>query len=299
MSDLLISEPPLQVVPSLAVELKSVDKAIILQQIHYWLQKSNNIVDGHRWVYNTVSDWQKQFPWLTTKTVQRYLKDLCDRGLLITGNYNKANFDRTKWYRIDYSVLDKLANSKGTVSPNGKELSVPMERDCQSQPIPIDYTENTHKINNNKSKSDNLDNSIDYQKEFNSLWELYPPYRKQGKKIAFSSYKAWRKADKDNTFAKAKTQLDAYLNYIKIHNVDRPFVKAGKTWFANIDDAYDQLPAKTINSPKQKRVEKETHWDAVAEKMKGYTSKAELDKLSESFKKYDEPMWDAKSEENE
>lgn len=278
MSDLLISEPPLQVIPSLAVELKSVDKAIMLQQIHYWLQRSNNIVDGHRWVYNTAADWQKQFPWLTTKTVQRYLKDLCDRGLLITGNYNKANFDRTKWYRIDYSALDKLGNSKGTDKPNGKEPSVPLEGDCESQPIPIDYTENTHKINNNTSKS------VDYQKEFNSLWELYPPYRKQGKKIAFTSYKSWRKADKDNTFARAKMQLDSYLNYIKIHNVDRSFVKAGKTWFANIDDTYDQLPSKTTNSPTKKRVEKATDWS----KRKANTlTDVSTDDLKKLLKKYE------------
>ena len=285
MSNLIISEPPLQVIPSLCVALKNSDKAIMLQQIHYWLQRSNNIVDGHRWVYNTAKGWQKQFPWITEKTVQRYLKDLCDRGLLITGNYNKANFDRTKWYRIDYSALDKLGNSKGTISPNGKELSVPMERDCQSQPIPIDYTETTHEINNNKSKSDNLDNSVDYQKEFNSLWELYPPYRKQGKKLAFASYKSWRKASKDNTFAKAKTQLDSYLNYIKIHNVDRPFVKAGKTWFANIDDTYDQLPSKNINSPNKKRVEKATDW---SKRQASTETNVKSDDLKKFFKNFEE-----------
>ena len=153
--NLLISEPPLQVIPSLAVALKNSDKAIILQQIHYWLQRSNNIVDGHRWVFNTAKGWQKQFPWITAKTVQRYLKDLCDRGLLITANYNKANFDRTKWYRIDYDALDKLGNSIGTISTNGKGLIVPMERDSEYQPIPIDYTENTHK-NTHMVKSKNL-----------------------------------------------------------------------------------------------------------------------------------------------
>ena len=68
-SSLLISEPPLVVIPSLAVALKSSDKAIILQQIHYWLLRSSNFIDGHKWVYNSVHDWNKQFPWLTEKTL--------------------------------------------------------------------------------------------------------------------------------------------------------------------------------------------------------------------------------------
>lgn len=117
MSNLLISEPPLQVLPSLANELKSSDKAIIIQQIHYWLNKSTNIRDGNKWIYNSASDWQKQFPWLSEKTVQRYLKDLENRGLLITGNYNKAKFDRTKWYRIDYDALDNLGRALGPTVP--------------------------------------------------------------------------------------------------------------------------------------------------------------------------------------
>ena len=256
---LLISEPPLQVIPSLAVALKSSDKAIMLQQIHYWLLRSKNIVDGHRWVFNTVKGWHEQFPWLAEKTVQRYLKDLCDRGLLITANYNKANFDRTKWYRIDYDALDNLTYSKGTDSPNGEGLIVPLERDSLTQPIPIDYTENTHK-NTNKVKSKNLTVS-DLKQEFEKLWEQYPKYRKQGKQRACSSYTHWRKSNKDNTFEKAQNQLNKYLNHIKVQHVPTQFIKAAKTWFANIDDEYDQAPEQAKNKWRpQKSVEKGTDW---------------------------------------
>lgn len=132
MNNLLINEPPLQVLPSLVIELGNTDKAIILQQIHYWLQRSNNIVDGHRWIYNSAHEWQKQFPWLTEKTIQRYLKSLVDDGWLISGNYNKAKFDRTKWYRIRYDRLDKNVQALGlsvpTIGPdstNRMGLSVP------------------------------------------------------------------------------------------------------------------------------------------------------------------------------
>lgn len=119
MNNLLISEQPLVVIPTLAQKLNSVDKAIMLQQIHYWLLKSGNKKDGKKWVYNTVHDWAKQFPWLTEKTVQRYLKNLEDMGLLVTANYNKAKFDRTKWYSIDYDALEKLGQEDDSQEESG------------------------------------------------------------------------------------------------------------------------------------------------------------------------------------
>lgn len=281
---LLISEPPLQVIPSLATILKSSDKAIMLQQIHYWLQRSNNIEKGHRWVFNSVKNWQKQFPWLKERRVQRYLKDLCDMGLLITGNFNKANFDRTKWYRIDYDALDKLTQSKCTNSTNGSELIVPMEMDSMCQPIPIDYTETTHETTN-MSKSKNLDKP-DYKKEFETLWEHYPKGKKQGKQLALRSYTRWRKSHKDNTFDKAKLQLKKYLNYIKIQQVQTQFIKAAKTWFGNIDDEYDQSakPVQTNYSQYNKRVEKGTDWSKKKPKV---DDSVNADKLTDFFKDFE------------
>lgn len=281
---LLISEPPLQVIPSLATILKSSDKAIMLQQIHYWLQRSTNIVDGHRWVFNTVKGWHEQFPWLAEKTVQRYLKDLCNKGLLITANYNKANFDRTKWYRIDYDALDKLTQSIGTDSPNGKGLPGPMERDYLAQPIPIDYTLD-YTLDNKTSKSENLDKP-DYKKEFETLWEHYPKGKKQGKQLALRSYTRWRKSHKDNTFDKAKLQLKKYLNYIKIQHVQTQYIKAAKTWFGNIDDEYDQSakPVQVNYSQYNKRVEKGTDWSKKKSKV---DDSVNADKLTDFFKDFE------------
>lgn len=285
-NNLLISEPPLQVIPSLAVALKSVDKAIILQQIHYWLQRSKNIEDGHHWVFNTVKEWHQQFPWLAEKTVQRYLKDLCDKGLLITGNFNKANFDRTKWYRINYEALDKLANSKGTDSTNGKEPVVPIQRDSVTQPIPLEYTETTQENNNIKSKSDNLDQP-NYEQEFNYLWDQYPKGKKQGKQLALRSYKRWRKSHKSNTFIQAKIQLKKYLKYIKVQHVQVQFIKAAKTWFGNIDDEYD-LSAPPVNQsykPIQKTIEKGTDWSKQKPEI---DNSINAEQLTDFFKKFED-----------
>lgn len=116
--NLLLDSRPLIVIPELAELLGDVDQAIILQQIHYWLQKSSNKIDGHVWVYNSMTEWQKQFPWIKSrKSLANKFKKLEDRGLLITGNYNQADFDKTKWYSIDYSTLSHLGNALGNSYP--------------------------------------------------------------------------------------------------------------------------------------------------------------------------------------
>lgn len=110
MSKLLINEQPLLCQPSLAVALGSADEAIVLQQLHYWLSRTTKVQsDGNVWVYNSISDWLKQFPWIKTRSrLARYFDDLEEKGLIITGDFNKAKFDKTKWYRIDYDALQEF-----------------------------------------------------------------------------------------------------------------------------------------------------------------------------------------------
>ena len=107
MTPLLISEPPLQVIPSLAVAV-GLNGAIVLQQIHYWSIRSTTVIGGHRWVYNTVQQWRWQFPFWSDDTISRTLKDLRERGLVIADRLGSSAFDRTLYYRIDYPALSEL-----------------------------------------------------------------------------------------------------------------------------------------------------------------------------------------------
>lgn len=113
MSKLLLDEHPLLVLRELACKI-GLNESMILQQIHYWnahnSKTGNNYRDGHYWTFNSVVNWQDQFPFWSTSTIKRTIKRLEDMQLVITGNYNKLKIDRTKWYRIDYDNLDKLDN---------------------------------------------------------------------------------------------------------------------------------------------------------------------------------------------
>lgn len=142
MSNLLFDEQPLVLQPRLAFLLGGSDEAIILQQVHYWTQKNMNIRDGYSWVYNSMKDWHKQFYWISESSVKRIFTKLEKKGVLITGNYNKAKFDKTKWYRIDYAALDEMEQRLGQIDltnrpkrPNGEGQVDPTNT--------IDYTETT------------------------------------------------------------------------------------------------------------------------------------------------------------
>jgi hypothetical protein len=137
-----MDESPLQVLPSLATAV-GLEESVFLQQLHWWLLKSNHHNDGRWWVYNTIPEWLKQFPWMTPRSFQRMTANLRERGLLITtSEYNKMGFDRTLWYTIDYSELEGLASHQ-TVSAS-RQNGV-MDDDKMSPPIPLEYQEITNK----------------------------------------------------------------------------------------------------------------------------------------------------------
>lgn len=118
MGKLLLDEYPIPVLPSLAATV-GLHEAVILQQIHYWLQTTKHIKDGKPWIYNSVKDWREQMPFLSEKQIRTSIDNLCKSGIIITGNYNKNSFDRTKWYTIDY---DRLNEAQSPFAQMGKSI---------------------------------------------------------------------------------------------------------------------------------------------------------------------------------
>lgn len=140
MTSLLIAERPLQVIPKLATKI-GLNEAIVLQQIHYWLvnnedkKSPDHYRDGRWWTFNTLDEWQRDFPFWSTRTIQRVLDSLRRMGLVLTGCYNKSGYDKTLWYTIDYIEVDKLSISSSQV--------VYDDLDEVSTPIPETNTERT------------------------------------------------------------------------------------------------------------------------------------------------------------
>lgn len=110
VSKLLIAEPPLLVLPSLAV-LVGLNEAIFLQQLHYWLIQSGKERDGRLWIYNTYEQWHDQLPFWSVRTIRRITGELKDKKLILTTTkYNQQKVDQTLWYSLDYRALDDMTH---------------------------------------------------------------------------------------------------------------------------------------------------------------------------------------------
>lgn len=144
MSKLLINEPPLQVLPTLAKAI-GLNEAIILQQIHFLTQYGKSKA-GHKWVAKTATEWGEIFPFWSVVTIRRALANLRTTGLVeATGEHNKANYDKTLWYRVNYPALDAL----------------------EATPTPKAYDQNDHRANDqidHSLGSDQIDHSNTYKK---------------------------------------------------------------------------------------------------------------------------------------
>ena len=147
MSRLLINEPPLQVLPSLAKEI-GLNEAIMLQQMHYWLLKSANEFTGVKWFYKTLEEWQTEFPFWSAMTIRRTLGSLEKQKIIKIGNFNKKKFDKTKWYTIDYQRVNRrCVQNEQTMCSNRTDGCVQNE-----QTYTREYTETTTENNNNVSE---------------------------------------------------------------------------------------------------------------------------------------------------
>ena len=168
MSNLLIEEPPLQVLPSLALAV-GLNEAIILQQMHYWLKikqqasdkYADSFRDGRWWVYNSVTEWQAQFPFWSTDTIQRGITSLRKQGVLTVAQLSHDSRDRTNWYAIDYDQMEALAvpvfNARQSKTPRrgnalpqdaamGKTQPAPVHERKMRQCLTETSSENTKRI---------------------------------------------------------------------------------------------------------------------------------------------------------
>ncbi len=129
---LLIHEPPLQALPSLAVAI-GLKEAITLQQLHYLLQNSDNgkLIRGRKHIYNTYSKWKTYFPFWSEITIKRIFLSLEEKGLVKSIQADPNRYYRIKYYTIDYAKVDEINKSIPTHSPmksSGSKTSVPSDQ---------------------------------------------------------------------------------------------------------------------------------------------------------------------------
>jgi hypothetical protein len=85
------------------------NEAIVLQQLRYWMERSGHERDGAIWIYNTMAEWNSQFPFFSLSTLRRAFESLESKGVIRSSkSYNRMKMDQTKWYSIDFEVVHRL-----------------------------------------------------------------------------------------------------------------------------------------------------------------------------------------------
>jgi hypothetical protein len=139
------------------------DAAIILSNIEFWqaTNKANNrnYFEDKHWTYNSIKAFSELFDYLTEKKIRTCLDKLENEGYIVSGNFNKSSYDRTKWYS---SVKVK------SICPNGQKELPEMSKG---------FAEKGETIPDNKpdNKPDTLlEKEIFYKdpKEFLSDWNI-------------------------------------------------------------------------------------------------------------------------------
>lgn len=102
MSDLLFDVK--LVVSGRLVNKVGLAEAIIVQQLHHLLLRSNQIHDGKRWVNLSYQDWNALFPFWSFTTIHRYVERLEEGNIIISRNAG----DFSDWYCINYDLVEGL-----------------------------------------------------------------------------------------------------------------------------------------------------------------------------------------------
>ena len=137
-------------------EQLGVEGALMLQHLYFWHQRNEgndkNFHDDHYWTYNSIKGFSAIFPYLKEYSIRKILEKLEQQEYILTGNYNKVKYDRTKWYCLTTKGLGLLTN---------QNLSIPKN--------PLSKTTNAFKVKDTPIPDINTDIKKKYKKEISEI----------------------------------------------------------------------------------------------------------------------------------
>lgn len=180
-------------------EKYGIEKALIIDYFAYWvvenMRNERNFHEGRYWVFNSASALSEKFHYISRRTMNQKLQELETDGILISGNFNKNKFDRTKWYSFkdEYAwLLDEHRSSAEIAASSGDnfqsigESSHSIGENCQWS------GENCHSIKISNTYTDK--NSKEFQTDSSlSLANAREAKKQEAFKIpSFINPKIWK-----------------------------------------------------------------------------------------------------------
>lgn len=212
-------------------KLYGVHCAVVLQNIWHWLRKNEangvNFYDGTYWTYNSTKAFADLFPYLSQKQIENALKKLRDEGIIITGNYNAAKYDRTLWYAITekgksillFGEMDMTSVGNGIpqnvepipdIKPDAKPVSKPNKIERKPFiPPSLEEVEAYCKSRNNNVDAKRFFDYFDASDWVDGKGNKVRNWKQ--KVITWESYNKDVKTDGQNTGDTGKTRIGHYL----------------------------------------------------------------------------------------
>jgi len=144
----LYQSRPINVQKQLAYKI-GLTRAVILQQIQYWVEynkeKNQNFIHEKYWVFQSLENWHKYFPFMSLITVKRIFKSLEEEQIILSGNFHKDKFNKVKWYTINYEheIFNK---SNLTKNPDLSHSVKMIPSEISFLHYPYKYTEKNYLI---------------------------------------------------------------------------------------------------------------------------------------------------------
>lgn len=95
-------------------KLYGIEEAILINNFHYWIKENKandrNFFDGRYWTFNTQKAYADLFSYLSEGRIKRTINNLVEKGILMKGNYNANQYDRTNWYAFTDEGLAIVQN---------------------------------------------------------------------------------------------------------------------------------------------------------------------------------------------
>lgn len=135
-----------------------IEEAILLNYLYFWIKKNEandtNYYENRYWTYNSTKALKELFPYMSESKIKRVISNLKDKGLIMTGNFNKSSYDRTLWYALtdlgNSIVQNEQMESNEMTNENGQNgLTIPVNKPVIRPVIrPVIKEQNTFFENN-------------------------------------------------------------------------------------------------------------------------------------------------------
>ena len=223
-----------------------IEEAILLQHLYFWIEKNkaNNkhFYNDTYWTYNSKKAFANLFPYMTPRKIDYALKNLIDKGLIITGNFNENATNRTLWYaltKMGYCILQNCEMEQTKLLNDINNIN-------NINNINTDNKPNINKENCNNSIITNKESLpqvlSDVEVLFNEFWKAYP--RKDNKKTAFTRFKKIKNLK--NEFPNIMNTLELFKQSKQWQ--DLQYVPMASTWLNQERWKDETLPQQDQNN---------------------------------------------------